>query len=118
MRLDFSEWSQRLLSIEHLKLDIDNPRFSYFSKKKMNQTEIVKFLIERFDVYDLAKDIASDGYLLNEEPIVCKEGDSYVVLEGNRRVSACKILLNPHRYLSNLKAQNILKYNFSLEKLP
>ncbi len=117
MRLDFSEWSQRLLSIEHLKLDIDNPRFSYFSKKKMNQTEIVKFLIERFDVYDMAKDIASDGYLLNEEPIVCKEEDSYVVLEGNRRVSACKILLNPHRYLSNLKAQNILKYNFSLEKL-
>lgn len=117
MRLDFSNWNQRLLSVEHLKLDIDNPRFSYFSKKKMNQTEIVKFLIERFDVYDLAKDIATDGYLLNEEPIVCKEGVSYVVLEGNRRVAACKVLLNPHRYLSNLKAQNILKYNYSLEKL-
>lgn len=117
MRLDFSKWNQRILSVEHLKLDIDNPRFSYFSKKKMNQTEIVKFLIERFDVYDLAKDIATDGYLLNEEPIVCKEGDSYVVLEGNRRVAACKILLNPYRYLPNLKAQNILKYNYSLEKL-
>ena len=31
----------------------------------------------------MAKDIATDGYLLNEEPIVCKEGESYVVLEGN-----------------------------------
>lgn len=117
MRLDFFSWTQRILSVEHLKLDIDNPRFSYFSSKKMNQTEIVKFLIERFDAYELAKDIATDGYLLNEEPIVCKEGDSYVVLEGNRRVAACKILLNPHRYLSNQKAQNILKYNYSLEKL-
>ena len=40
MRLDFGNWTQRLLSVEHLKLDIDNPRFSYFSKKKMNQTLI------------------------------------------------------------------------------
>ena len=31
MRLDFGNWTQRLLSVEHLKLDIDNPRFSYFS---------------------------------------------------------------------------------------
>ena len=117
MRLDFGNWTQRLLSVEHLRLDIDNPRFSYFSKKKMNQTEIIKFLIERFEVYELAKNIAIDGYLLNEEPIVCKEGEFYVVLEGNRRVAACKILLNPHRYLSSQKAQNILKYNFSLDKL-
>jgi hypothetical protein len=83
----------------------------------MNQTEIVKFLIERFEVYELTKDIATDGYLLNEEPIVCKDGESYVVLEGNRRVAACKVLLNPHRYLSSQKAQNTLKYNYTKEKL-
>lgn len=108
MRVDFSNWTQRTLSVEHLKLDVSNPRFSYFSEKKMNQTEIVKFLIERFKVYELAKDIAADGYWINEEPIVCKEGDNYVVLEGNRRVAACKILLNPYKYLSNQRAQNIL----------
>lgn len=117
MRIDFSDWTQRILSVEYLKLDINNPRFSYFSDKKMNQTEIVKFLIERFDVYELAKSIAADGYLLNEEPIVCKEGDTYVVLEGNRRVAACKILLNPHKYLSTQRAQNLLKFNFHLPKL-
>ena len=46
MRLDFGNWTQRLLSVEHLKLDIDNPRFSYFSKKKMNQTEIAEFNLQ------------------------------------------------------------------------
>lgn len=117
MRLDFSNWTHRILSVEHLKLDIDNPRFSYFSNKKMNQTEIVKFLIERFEVYELAKNIATDGYLLNEVPIVFKDMDSYVVLEGNRRIAACKVLLNPYRYLSTQKAQNILKYNYSIDKL-
>lgn len=117
MRLDFDNWIQRSLSVEHLKLDIDNPRFSYFAKRKMNQTEIVKYLVEKFEVYDLAKEIATKNYYLNEMPIVCKEDDSYVVLEGNRRVAACKVLLNPHKYLSNQRAQNILKYNFSIEKL-
>lgn len=89
MRIDYSKWKTRLLSIEHLKLDIKNPRFSYQSTKEMNQTEIIKYLIENYSVYDLAKDIAINGYLLNEAPIVCKENGSYVVLEGNRRVAAC-----------------------------
>lgn len=88
------------MSIDNLKLDVRNPRFSYQSAKEMNQTEIVKYLIANHAVYELAKAIAINGYLLNEEPIVSKEGDSYVVLEGNRRVAACKILLNPYKYLS------------------
>lgn len=46
MRIDYSKWKTRLLSIEHLKLDIKNPRFSYQSTKEMNQTEIIKYLIE------------------------------------------------------------------------
>lgn len=105
MKIDYSSWSTRLLSIDNLKLDVKNPRFSYQSTKEMNQTEIVKYLVENHAVYELAKAIAINGYLLNEEPIVCKEGDSYVVLEGNRRVAACKILLNPYKFLSPQRAK-------------
>ena len=110
MKIDYSSWSTRLLSIDNLKLDVKNPRFSYQSTKEMNQTEIVKYLIENHAVYELAKAIAINGYLLNEEPIVCKEGDSYVVLEGNRRVAACKILLNPYKFLSPQRAKELSKY--------
>jgi hypothetical protein len=111
MKIDYSSWSTRLLSIDNLKLDVKNPRFSYQSTKEMNQTEIVKYLIENHAVYELAKAIAINGYLLNEEPIVCKEGDSYVVLEGNRRVAACKILLNPYKFLSPQRAKELSKYD-------
>lgn len=45
MKIDYSSWSTRLLSIDNLKLDVKNPRFSYQSTKEMNQTEIVKYLI-------------------------------------------------------------------------
>lgn len=111
MKIDYSSWSTRLLSIDNLKLDVKNPRFSYQSTKEMNQTEIIKYLIVNHAVYDLAKAIAVNGYLLNEEPIVCKEGDSYVVLEGNRRIAACKILLNPYKFLSPQRAKELSKYD-------
>ena len=110
MKIDYSSWGSRLLSIDNLKLDVKNPRFSYQSSKEMNQTEIIKYLIENHAVYELAKAIAINGYLLNEEPIVCKEGESYVVLEGNRRVAACKIILNPYKYLSPQRANELSKH--------
>lgn len=109
MKTDYYSWKTRLLSIENLKLDVDNPRFSYQSKKLMNQTEIVRYLVENYGVYELAKSIATSGYFLNEEPIVCKEGDYYVVLEGNRRVAACKLLLNPYKFLSGSRAKELSK---------
>lgn len=42
-----------------------------------------------------ARQIIRAGYFDNEVPIVTADGDSYVVLEGNRRVSALKALNNP-----------------------
>lgn len=110
MKIDYSQWASRALSIENLKLDIKNPRFSYQSTREMNQTEIIKYLIKNHDVYELAKSIAINGYLLNEEPIVCKEGGNYVVLEGNRRVAACKVILNPIKFLSPHRASELAKY--------
>lgn len=117
MRIDYSSWDTRLLSIDNLKLDVRNPRFSYQSAKEMNQTEIVKYLIENHAVYELAKDIAINGYFVNEEPIVCKEGNSYVVLEGNRRVAACKILLSPYKFLTPQRAKELSKYESIGDKI-
>ncbi len=117
MKVDYSTWKTRLLSIANLKLDVRNPRFSYQSSRTLNQTEIIKYLITNHAVYDLAKDIAINGYLINEEPIVCKEGDNYVVLEGNRRVAACKIILDPYKYLSAQKAKELSKYGPISDKI-
>ena len=117
MKVDYSTWKTRLLSIENLKLDVRNPRFSYQSSRTLNQTEIIKYLITNHAVYDLAKDIAINGYLINEEPIVCKEGDYYVVLEGNRRIAACKIILDPYKYLSAQKAKELSKYGSINDKI-
>ena len=46
------------------------------------------------------------GGFAGERVIVYEEGGKYIVLEGNRRVCACKILLNP-RLLANRKPATI-----------
>ncbi|MFC7773999.1 ParB N-terminal domain-containing protein [Flavobacterium sp. GCM10027622] len=91
-----------------MRLDLNNPRLSE-STKKLNQNEIIDYLIENEKVYELAVNIATKGYFLNEQPIVVKENDKYHVLEGNRRVSASKILINPDLIKSSARKSNIKK---------
>ena len=93
--IDYSSWKRKKIQISSLKLDSKNPRLSGFGDKEPNQMQIMEYMIEHENIQSLAKNIANVGFLPNNEPIVCKENDKYVVLEGNRRTTACKILNNP-----------------------
>lgn len=93
---DFTEIQ---IDLEKLILDLQNPRFaSYFNRngEQTTNNSAIKHLITNAAVVDLAKSIRSFGGLYPAESIVCvkenSEGDRYIVLEGNRRVSACKLL--------------------------
>lgn len=108
--INYSTWRRRLFSVTSLKLDERNPRLPETPEgKSLTQPKIIEHLVETEGAYELAKKIAIQGYFPNEEPIICKEGSKYVVLEGNRRVCACKILLNPDLLKSKAKRNNIVK---------
>jgi len=108
--IDYSKWPRKRLSVVNLKLDDLNPRLPGTSSGEvLTQPKIIDYLIEHEGVYDLAKGIASQGYLLNEEPIVCKENNKLVVLEGNRRVAACKLLVNPDLIKSKIKRKVLVE---------
>jgi len=119
MYIDYSSWETFEYTLSSLHLDLNNPRIKYRGVP-LNQTQIMKFLIENEKVYELAKKISEEGYFVGEEPIICIENNKKVVLEGNRRTSALKLLQDPKKYLSNAKAntllQNILKNNFPVDK--
>ncbi len=119
MYIDYSSWETFEYKLSSLHLDLNNPRIKYRGVP-LNQTQIMKFLIDNEKVYELAKKISEEGYFVGEEPIICIENNKKVVLEGNRRTSALKLLQNPKKYLSNAKAnillQNILKNNFPVDK--
>lgn len=93
--IDYTSWKRKKIHITSLKLDTQNPRLSGFRGKEPNQTQIIEYMIEHENIQLLAKNIAKIGFLPNNEPIVCKENGKYVVLEGNRRTTACKILHEP-----------------------
>ena len=118
MYIDYSIWETYEYKVSALQLDLNNPRIRYMGDS-LNQTQVLKVLLEKEKVYELAKKISEEGYFVGEEPIICIENGKKVVLEGNRRVASLKLLQNPKKYLSTAKAkilmQNIIKNNIPID---
>lgn len=99
------------VAVQDLLLDEENPRFasSILVKESTNaitQEMIIKHLLKYSDVIKLAQRINEVGELHGSEIITCtKKRNKYVVLEGNRRTCACKLLLDrkliPEQYKNN-----------------
>lgn len=82
----------------NLALDLDNPRFGL--KKAEGEGEALGLLVERGKLGELWNSITSQGWV-DLEPMVCIEKEAepgkFIVLEGNRRLAAIKILLDPSK---------------------
>ena len=57
MYIDYSSWESFEYKISTLQLDVNNPRIRY-SNINLNQTQIMKLLIENEKIYELAKKIS------------------------------------------------------------
>ncbi|AQX87852.1 MULTISPECIES: ParB/Srx family N-terminal domain-containing protein [Elizabethkingia] len=114
--INYFEWPKKKILVTSLRLDYENPRLTQFGSKP-SQLEIMEYLIENEKILELAKSIIQKSYFLNEQPIVTKENNKFVVLEGNRRVTACKILINPDLIKNTLVRNQVKKLvkNFDLE---
>jgi len=83
--------------VSDLVLDFDSPRLVEFGlSAKSRESEIVAVLWEAMDVRELVLSIAASGFFPHEPLIVERKGQRNVVIEGNRRLAAVKILLNPN----------------------
>ncbi len=82
------------LPVSELHFDRDNPRLVEFGiKPNTSENEILQILWDAMDVMELVMSIASSGYFAHEPLIVTEEGGKHVVLEGNRRLAALRVLL-------------------------
>ena len=84
------------VDLDRLQLNTENPRFGMTS----NQIEAFQMMLtdQKEKIHNLAKDIAANG--LNPADLVIvmpsiRDPDYFLVLEGNRRVVALKLLSNP-----------------------
>jgi hypothetical protein len=91
---DYRKWKRGTPNVASLLLDSLNPRIPR-GRGIQDQRDLIAELVEHDNVYDLAKGIATDGYFPLEYLIAIETDSKAVVIEGNRRLAALKLLINP-----------------------
>lgn len=115
-----------LVKIDDLLLNPNNPRFSSYFENEIPENQIEtrqKDTLERmcesrvFEVDELIEAIKNNGFNPVAKIFVKSLGNKYLVLEGNRRVSAVKYLLMKHNkgLPSDILPKNILDSMVKLE---
>jgi hypothetical protein len=94
MKIESEEGIVKKVSVEDLKLDMNNFRIDRGESNDWKQ--IMLKLFDEEDIIEMAEDIISSGGLNpHENMLVLKENGMNIVLEGNRRLLAIKCILNP-----------------------
>jgi hypothetical protein len=84
-----------LIKVGDLHFDHLNPRLAeYGITPTTSESDILKTLWEAMDVRELVQSISASGYFPHEPLIITKEGGKNIVIEGNRRLAAVKVLLS------------------------
>jgi hypothetical protein len=86
--------SYRSLPLDSLTVNRANDRHGELE----NETAAIAWLFNNNETHmrNLAKDIVASGQVY-ESPLVSPEGETFVVFDGNRRITCLKLLHNPRR---------------------
>lgn len=98
-----SELEEQKVELDRLKLDPNNPRFWAENEKRYSDTRVSEKQIQertlanirKFGVDDLYDNILQNGFLPLDRIVVRELDDSedFVVVEGNRRLAALRLLV-------------------------
>lgn len=81
------------IDVSELHFDPSNPRFGTYEDRDFSDQEtIIEEMIDRETISELIVSIADQGYFSGEPLLVFKQDGKLIVAEGNRRLSALKIL--------------------------
>ena len=84
------------VSVEQLRLDHQNPRLIGEAEHASDEAIIAR-LYRTAEIDELLESISANGYL-DIEPMICvpqSQNGGYIVLEGNRRLAALRLLREP-----------------------
>ncbi|HBC29942.1 MAG TPA: hypothetical protein DC024_01670 [Clostridiales bacterium] len=107
-----SAFSTREVNPLDLILDTKNPRF-IIPKEYATEKDIIKYLLNEENIEELCKGLNAVGTILpGERIVICDEDNKQVVLEGNRRICCCKLLLDRKLIPEGYKIPIITKETF------
>jgi len=115
------------VSLENVYLDPNNPRFIEMQtepvpeeriKEQSIQEKLLHWMKERIGIEDLLESIKRYGFLKADRIIVKPlDEESFVVIEGNRRVAALKVLNISHKHGEITLHQDVLSSIKTIEAL-
>lgn len=82
------------IPVDELRFDPENPRLKGVTDGKSEAT-IVTTLWNEMAVDEIAMSIAHHGFFRQEPLYAQKQGDKWIVIEGNRRLAAVRVLRDP-----------------------
>ena len=90
---NYGDWPKPKVKVTDLFLDPENIRLGL--ELKSSQEALINDLFSNEKAMRVLESIASDGFFPDEMPVVIKEGKKYIVIDGNRRLAALKVLGRP-----------------------
>lgn len=117
MSINYKDWETKTVKVGSLFLDPENPRIPP-GLNLAGEPRLIEELTVHDDVQSLARNIVDNGFFPSE-PLVCiKESGKILVVEGNRRLAACKLLANPNLAPSDLiRRFRAMSANFDIDLL-
>ena len=92
----YAKWKKgKKFGPNSLVLDPENYRLDKATGQALSQKQIIEQLVESENVKELAASLIGKGYMPVEDVIIVEESGRKVVVEGNRRVCAFKLLTKP-----------------------
>jgi hypothetical protein len=95
------DYRDATINIDSLNLDVKNPRFASYHNRinssSISESDAVEYLLnnKKAKISELAQKIYISKGLFRAEPVIVAEPQTngiYTVLEGNRRICACKVM--------------------------
>lgn len=93
----YNNWKRISVVVNNLELDPQNVRLDLITseRSKIDQGSIINDLFANENAFQILENVVENGWFVDETPIVIKNNNKYIVLEGNRRIAALKALQNP-----------------------
>lgn len=88
---------KKTLSVDQLLLDVKNPRLDSDESQIESQADALSAILadDVEDALNIAKDIIDNGLIGSQLILVFFDGHHYIVKDGNRRISALKLIKHP-----------------------
>lgn len=93
----YKNWKRITVAVNDLELDSDNVRLDLevSERSKIDQGSLINDLFDNEYAFQILESVVEDGWFVDEIPIVIKVRNKHIVVEGNRRIAALKVLQNP-----------------------